>query len=94
MKELNTPDVTPIQMFVAAMSAVLSAGMAMVNAFEWYDISGPQAATVIGLWTALGGLLVIGDMVIRHGRSRALLVPPRGIVADDEPKHRTTTRHR
>lgn len=92
MKELNTPDVTPIQGFVAAVSAVLAAGMALINAFEWYDISGPQAATVLGLWAAIGGLLVSSDAVIRHGRSRALTLPPKGIVADEDAKKKTYRR--
>lgn len=89
MKELATPDVTKVQGLVAAIGGALAAGMTVINLFGWYNISGPQALAVGGLWVALGSVWVSADAYIRNGRARALLSPPKGVVADDKPPRST-----
>lgn len=90
-KPLSTPDVTKVQALVAAVGGVIAAGMTVINLFGWYAISGEQALAVGGLWTALGAVLVVSDAMIRNGRARALLMPPKGVVEDDKPKTRPRT---
>lgn len=68
--KLDTPDVTTIQKLVAAVGGLITAVVLMVNAFEWYDISGEQALAVGGAWASFGSVLVIADAVIRSGRAK------------------------
>lgn len=74
---LDTPDVTPIQKLTAAGLVLLGSIMAMVNAFGWSTIDATEAGAVTGVYVAFTGVLVVADAVIRHGRSRALINPPR-----------------
>lgn len=86
MEPLSTPDVTPIQKLVGAVGAVLIAGMGVIEAFDFYEITGEQSAAVLGFWTALSSVLVIADAVIRNGRARAFTNYPKGVVSTDESK--------
>jgi hypothetical protein len=83
MEPLATPDITLMQKIVAAVSALVVAGIALVNAFGWTEIDATESAALLGLWTALGGVLVLADAIIRHGRSRAFTMPPKGAVVTE-----------
>jgi hypothetical protein len=75
---MKLPDITPAQIvaLVGALLAVLvSAGL---------DLSDDLQNSIIQLATVLSSLLVIGDATIRHGRSRALGVPPRPPVEEED----------
>ncbi len=78
MKSLSTPDVTPAQL-VAIVGSIL----AVIVAFG-LDLSQDKQDSIIQLVTILAPLIVGGDAVIRHGRSRAMVVPPKGEVLDDD----------
>lgn len=80
MEPLSTPDVTPIQKIVGAVGGVLIASMGVVEAFDFYEITGEQSAAILGFWTAISGVLVIADAVIRNGRARAFTNYPKGAV--------------
>ena len=84
MSPLNTPDVTAVQKLVAAGAGLLTAVVALVNAFEWVTVDAGEAAALMGVYAALGSVLVIADAIIRNGRSRAFTMPPKGVVADGE----------
>ena len=77
MKPLSMPDLTPAQL-VAIVGSLLAVGVA-----AGLDISQSLQDSIITLVTVLSGVLVVGDGVIRHGRSRALLNPPKGEVSSD-----------
>lgn len=83
MEPLETPNVTPVQQLIAAGLVALGSLLALVNAFEWADVGAEEAAAITGVYTAFGGFALIADAIIRNGRSRAFLVPPKGLVADD-----------
>jgi type II secretory pathway pseudopilin PulG len=83
-KSLATPDVTWVQGFVAALTGVIIAAIAVVNSFGWVSISVDQSAKLLALWTALGAAAVFADAHIRNGRARAFAIPPKGVVADDD----------
>lgn len=68
---LATPDVTRVQQFVAAFTAVIVAAIGVVDSFGWANITVDQSAKLLGLWAALGGVAVVADAVIRHGRATA-----------------------
>lgn len=74
---LDTPDVTPIQKLAAAGFVLLGSVLGLVNAFGWSTIDATEAAAVTGVYVSFTGVLVVADAVIRHGRSRALINPPR-----------------
>lgn len=85
---METPDITPLQKLVTAVTFLLTSVLALVNAFDWYDISGEQGAAVLGTWTAFASVLVLADAVIRHGRSRVLQNPPKPIEALDTTENK------
>jgi hypothetical protein len=84
MQPLETPDVTPIQKLSAAGLALLGAILTLVNAFEWAEIDAGEAAAISGAYVAFAAFALTADAVIRHGRSRAFSLPPKGLVAEDE----------
>lgn len=86
MKELATPDFT-----LAQVIAVVGSVFAVAAAFG-LDISQAKQDAIIQLVTVVAPLLLAADAVIRHGRSRALLQAPKGVVADpDSPAPRKKT---
>ncbi len=75
---LRTPDITPAQITAiagAVLGVVVAAGLPLSR--ELQD-------SIIQLITVLAPLLLVGDAAIRHGRSRALLNPPRVPLDDDD----------
>lgn len=81
---LATPDITLMQKIVGAVTALIVAVLGLAQAFGW-EITATQNGAILSLWTALGGILVIADAVIRNGRSRALAAnPPAMAVSNDE----------
>jgi hypothetical protein len=75
---LSTPDIT-IAQIVAIGGAVLGVAVA-----AGLPLSKELQDSIIQLITVLAPLLLIGDAAIRHGRSRALLNPPRVPLEDNE----------
>ena len=73
---LKTPDVTPIQMIVGAITVWLTSIITLVNVFGWAEIDATEGAALMGVWSALGGIAVLADAIIRNGRSRALAAKP------------------
>ena len=84
MEPLSTPDITLMQKLVGAVSALIVAGLAVAQAFG-ADFTVEQSSAILGLWTALGGILVIADAVIRNGRARAFTNYPKGVVETSAP---------
>lgn len=82
---MQTPDITPIQKLVALGAGVIPALIAVVNAFGIYDVTAEQSGAILGLYTVLGSFTVLADAIIRNGRSRALINPPKP-VEDTELK--------
>lgn len=74
---METPNITTMQKLVGALSALIVAGIACVNAFGWSEIDATESAALLGLWAALGSVAVLADAIIRNGRSRALINPPK-----------------
>lgn len=74
MNDLKTPDVTLVQII-----AVLGAGFALAAAFG-LDISQDKQNAIVQLVTVLAPIVIAADAVIRHGRARAMIVPPKGEV--------------
>ncbi len=75
---LTTPDITPAQIVAIAgaiLGVVAAAGLPLSKALQ---------DSIIQLITVLAPLLLVGDATIRHGRSRALLNPPRVPIEDAE----------
>lgn len=75
---LTTPDITPAQV-VALVGAVIG-----VLAAAGLPLSAALQDSIITLVTVLAPLVIIGDAHIRHGRSRALAIPPRPIEEEKE----------
>lgn len=75
---LKLPDITPAQI-VAVVGALLA-----VVAAAGLDISDDLQNAIITLVTVLAPIVIVGDAVIRNGRSRALGVPPRPPVDSDQ----------
>jgi hypothetical protein len=75
-RTLSTPDLTPMQLIVGAVSGVITAVVTLVNVFGWAAIDAVETAALLGVWAALGSVLVLADAIIRNGRSRALQGPP------------------
>jgi hypothetical protein len=75
---LATPDITAAQI-VALAGAILG-----VIAAAGLPLSNELQDSIITLITVLAPLVIIGDAHIRHGRSRALAIPPRPL--EDEKK--------
>ena len=76
---LSTPSITGAQ-YVAIAGAVIGVAVA-----AGLPLSKALQDSIIQLITVLAPLLLIGDATIRHGRSRALLNPPRVPLEDDTP---------
>jgi hypothetical protein len=68
MRQLATPDITPVQKLGAALLAGLFALLALLKAFG-VDIDEGQSTAIIGAATAFVAIAVAADAVIRHGRS-------------------------
>ena len=75
---LRTPDITLAQI-VAIAGAVLGVAVA-----AGLPLSQELETSIIELITVLAPLLLVGDAAIRHGRSRALLNPPRVPLEGEE----------
>lgn len=76
MQTLKLPDITPAQIVAIAGSlfAVLAAaGLPLSQALQ---------DSIIDLVTVVAPVLLVGDAVIRHGRSRALQNPPKPPTED------------
>ena len=87
MQSLKLPDITPAQIVAlvgSLITVLVAAGL---------DISKDLQDSILQLVTVLASLLLVSDAAIRHGRSRALANPPKGIVADEDaaPKGRGLT---
>lgn len=78
METLKRPDISPAQI-VAIVGSIIAVAVA-----AGLDISNDLQNAIIDLVTVLAPLLILGDSVIRHGRSRALSGPPKGEVAVDD----------
>lgn len=78
-KPLKTPDITPAQLL--AMVATI---VGLLVSQGVIDNNRAQVITSIAS-IAIPIILVIADAIIRHGRARAFSLPPKGVVADDEP---------
>jgi hypothetical protein len=74
---LSTPDITTAQL-IAIVGAILGVAVA-----AGLPLSKDLQDSIITLVTVLAPLVIVGDATIRHGRSRALAIPPRPI---DEEK--------
>jgi hypothetical protein len=83
MTTMKTPDVTLMQKLVGAISALVVTGIGAAQAFG-ADLTVEQGAALLGLWTALGGVLVLADAIIRNGRSRALAASPPAQVEEGD----------
>jgi hypothetical protein len=70
---LSTPDITPAQI-IAVIGAVFGVAVA-----AGLPLSKELQDSIIQLVTILAPIIIVGDAGIRHGRSRALLQPPRPI---------------
>jgi phosphate/sulfate permease len=68
---LKLPDITPAQI-VAVVGSVIAVAVA-----AGLDISDELQESIITLVTVIAPIILGADAVIRHGRSRALGVPPR-----------------
>jgi membrane associated rhomboid family serine protease len=77
---LETPDVTLVQKLIGLLTAVIVAGFGVAKAFG-VDITPEESAALLGLWTALGAVFVLGDAIIRNGRAKHLA----GMVSVDKP---------
>jgi hypothetical protein len=75
---LSTPDVTPAQV-IAVVGAVIG-----VAAAAGLPLSTALQDSIITLVTVLAPLVIIGDAHIRHGRSRALAIPPRPLEEETD----------
>lgn len=75
---LSTPDITPAQA-VAVVGAVIG-----VLAAAGLPLSTALQDSIITLVTVLAPLVIIGDAHIRHGRSRALAIPPRPLEDEQQ----------
>lgn len=84
-KPLSTPDITPAQIAAAVAAIVgLLVSQGLLTNDRAQLITGIAAIVLPLIWVA-------ADAVIRHGRSRAFTVPPKGIVAEDHhPAAKTT----
>lgn len=75
---LQLPDITPAQI-VAIVGSILGVAVA-----AGLPISKDLQDAIIALVTVLAPVLLVSDAAIRHGRSRALGVPPRPPVETDQ----------
>jgi hypothetical protein len=75
---LSTPDITTAQ-FVAIVGAILGVAVA-----AGLPLSKDLQDSIVTLVTVLAPLIIVGDAHIRHGRSRALAIPPRPIESDQK----------
>jgi hypothetical protein len=75
---LSTPDITTAQ-FVAIVGAILGVAVA-----AGLPLSKDLQDSIVTLVTVLAPLIIVGDAHIRHGRSRALAIPPRPIEDDQK----------
>jgi hypothetical protein len=75
---LSTPDITKAQL-IAIVGAVLGVAVA-----AGLPLSKELQDSIITLVTVLAPLVIVGDAHIRHGRSRALAIPPRPIEEDQK----------
>ena len=77
--EMKTPDITPAQI-VALIQPFVTATIGLFVAFG-VEMTNIQQTAVIGFTGALAAListgLFIADAIIRNGRSRAMLYPPK-----------------
>lgn len=73
---LKTPDISVAQI-VACVGALLAVLVA-----AGLDISDELQSSIITLVTVLAPVLLVADAAIRHGRSRALINPPRPLEKD------------
>jgi hypothetical protein len=82
-RQLATPDITTAQII-----AVVGAVIALAVAFG-LDISQEKQDAIRNLVLVLAPVLIAADGLIRHGRSRAMIMPPKGETATTP---RATTR--
>lgn len=76
--KLSTPDITPAQVIAvvgSVLAVIVAAGL---------DISQELQDSIIRLVTVLAPLLLGADALIRHGRSRAFLNPPKAIESEGD----------
>lgn len=70
---MEMPDITLVQKLVAAVSTAVGSILTVLLVFGVVDPI--QAGAVGGIITALGGVYVAADAVIRNGRSRVAANP-------------------
>lgn len=68
--QYKMPDITPAQI-VAVVGAIIG-----VLVSSGVDMTQQLQDAILNLVTILSSALVVGDAVVRHGRSRALAPPP------------------
>lgn len=87
-KPLKTPDVTSVQVLAVVSSVV---GLFLTQHY----IDERLAQTITGVASIVLPLVwMVADALIRHGRARAFTMPPKGVVADDEPESKPVKRGR
>lgn len=75
---MKLPDITPAQL-VALVGSVIAVLVA-----AGLDLSSELQTSIIALTGVLGALLLGADAVIRNGRSRALGLPPKPPIENDQ----------
>lgn len=75
---LKTPDITPAQL-VAVVGAIIATAVAL-----GLPLSDEAQTSIMTLVTVVAPIILVADAGIRHGRSRALGLPPRPPV-EGEP---------
>lgn len=72
MRPLKTPDMTPAQL-VAIVGAIVAVAVSF-----GVPISAGERDAILQLAAILGSVLFASDALIRHGRSRSMITPPKG----------------
>lgn len=85
---MKMPDVTPIQYLGAAALGLLGAAYGLLAAFG-HALTSEQTIAITGFATAFVSMAVLGDAIIRNGRSRiaaAQAQAPGGLAKLERPK--------
>lgn len=67
---LATPDVSAIQKLVGAITILIASGLTAATSFG-VPLTVDQDTKLLGVWAALGAVIVLADSIIRSGRSKA-----------------------
>jgi hypothetical protein len=69
VKNLSTPDITPVQKLGAALMILMGATWPVLEAFD-VGLTDAQSVAIGGFVTAFVSVAVAADAIIRNGRSR------------------------